>query len=103
MKRTALILSLLTLAVFSQAQQGPIRVLYVDSAGTEGPTGPLHDAMRELGRDAIWFDHATTAKGIEADYDAILDAKDAGKPEEIRTKVLAAIKPERKAAWEAFL
>src|SRR4051794_8332474 len=99
MKRTALALSLLTLAVYSQAQQGPIRVLYVDSSGVESPTGPLHEAMRDLGRDAIWFDHATNAKGLEADYDVILDAKEAGKPEEIRAKVLASLKPARKAAW----
>src|SRR5436190_19634446 len=103
MKHFLLVLSLLTLAVFSQAQPGPIRVLYVDPAGTESPTGALHEAMCQLGRDAIWFDHATDAEGLEARYDVILDAKEAGKPEEIRTKVLASVKPERRAAWEAFL
>ncbi|OAI58145.1 glycosyl hydrolase [Verrucomicrobiaceae bacterium SCGC AG-212-N21] len=102
MKQLTLILLSLALTVFSQAQQGPIRVLFVDS-GSSDPTGPLHEAMRDLGRDAIWFDHATSPGDSKSLYDVVLDAKDAGKPEEIRAKVLAALTPERKAAYEAFL
>jgi hypothetical protein len=34
-------------------------VLYLDAEGKEQTAvGPLHDAMRDLGRDAIWFDYA---------------------------------------------
>jgi hypothetical protein len=44
----------------SAAATGPVRVLYFDAAGTEQTAvGPLHAAMRDLGRDAIWFDYAT--------------------------------------------
>src|SRR4051812_42917509 len=102
MKYASLFLLFFVLTVCSQAQQGPIRVLYMDAPNAAvNPTGPLHEAMRDLGRDAIWFDHA---KDFHANYDVVLNSNDAGaKPEEIRAKVLASIKPERKAAWEAFL
>src|SRR4051812_13273549 len=83
MKHIALVLLLLTLAVFSQAREGPIRVLYASGAEADtNPTGPLHEAMRDLGRDAIWFDHVTNATGLEANYDLVLTSKDAGNPEE---------------------
>lgn len=134
MKRIALILSLTTLAVLSQAQQGPIRVLYVDSSfKAEDPTGPLHEAMRELGRDAIWFDHVKKPHDFPSPemcalYDLILErphwdppalmpsqlpipgkaiwrieTKDNDDANTIRERILARISPERKAAWQAFL
>ena len=34
-------------------------MLYLDAEGkAQTAVGPLHDAMRDLGRDAIWFDYA---------------------------------------------
>jgi putative membrane-bound dehydrogenase-like protein len=102
MKQVIFTLIILALAVLSHAQQGPIRVLFIDS-GTPNPSGPVHEAMRDLGRDAIWFDHAANAEGRESQYDVVLNAKDAGKPDDIRALVLSAITPERKAAYEAFL
>src|ERR1051325_10137183 len=106
----------------SMAATRPVRVLYFDPVGTEQTTlGPLHDAMRELGRDAIWFDYATgTRPDAEqlSRYDAlVLRPKADGSPalskaikvgekttpEELRKEVLASLSAARKADWEKFL
>src|SRR5437867_2157266 len=66
----------LALSSSARAATGPIRVLYFDATGSEQTTlGPLHDAMRELGRDAIWFDYATGATPAAAtlkNFDALV-------------------------------
>ncbi|MBM3870743.1 MAG: hypothetical protein FJ392_07250, partial [Verrucomicrobia bacterium] len=52
--------ALASLLLALPAAAGPVRVLYFDAAGTEQTSvGPLHAAMRDLGRDALWFDYAT--------------------------------------------
>ncbi|MDI1313219.1 PVC-type heme-binding CxxCH protein [Prosthecobacter sp.] len=93
-------LLLLISAVFAHAAPtGPIRVLYLDAEGKEQTTvGPLHAAMRDLGRDAIWFDYAKEELPA-GDYDLIL------KPgsDLSRDAILSKLSPERKASYEAFL
>ncbi len=110
------------LAITAFAATGPVRVLYFDAAGVERPTnGPLHGAMRDLGRDAIWFDYATGPTPSPADlayYDVLivrpkpdgspalsnaLKVDEKTTPEQVRKDVLAALSAARKADWEKFL
>jgi len=95
-----LILALLTAASTLQAAPtGPIRVLYLDADGKEqSSVGPLHDAMRDLGRDAIWFDYSTEALPAES-YDLIAKSGD----DLSRAAILAKLSAERKVSYEAFL
>lgn len=104
MKSAALLFLLLPLAVLSQSgDAGPIRVLYVDSGGMEAEQpGHLHELMRDLGREAIWFDYSQ--KAMEAGhYDYVLNAEDAGGAEAVKTQVLATLSRQRRASYEAFL
>lgn len=101
------IIFLAFLAVVSAqaAITGPVRVLYLDPAGKEQTTiGPLHAAMRDLGRDAIWFDYAK--EKVDAPYDLTLKASDvSGKSgaSELKAFILGKLSPQRKAAYETFL
>ncbi len=104
MKLALLFVFVLPYVALSQSpMDGPVRVLYVDASGAERlKLGPLHEAMRDLGREAIWFDLAAdTAQAAE--YDLVLKAEDAGAPEAIKAKVLAMLSVERKKSYEAFL
>ena len=88
------------IATSHAATSGPIRVLYLDPSGAEeSAVGPLHDAMRDLGRDAIWFDYATEALPPE-NYDIVLKAGDAKLDKD---SLLSQLSPDRKASYEAFL
>lgn len=80
---------------------GPIRVLYVDAEGKEQTgTGPLHEAMASLGRDAIWFDYSREELPA-ADYDLIVKA---GDPAVLsRESILEKLSAERKTSYKAFL
>lgn len=119
--------------VAASAATGPVRVLYYDAAGTEQTAvGPLHAAMRDLGRDAIWFDYATgptPGPDTLTRYDAfalrpkadgqpallsplklpsghalpVVKIQPESTPEQIRTAVLAGLSAARKADWEKFL
>ena len=93
----------LALAVPSLA--GPVRVLYLDATGAEQTApGPLHAAMRDLGRDAIWFDYAREA--VAADYDLTLtpsDLSDKSDPADLKAHLLGKLTSKRRAAYEAFL
>ncbi|QIF01586.1 PVC-type heme-binding CxxCH protein [Roseimicrobium sp. ORNL1] len=85
MKRLLVLLSLFTLVSFTQAAEGPIRVLYVDPDAIEQmATGPLHEAMEALGRDAIWFDYLNDEKQCTAallkHYDVVCERRKAGAP-----------------------
>jgi len=83
----------LLLAISAAAH--PIRVLYIDTPGAN--TAPLHNAMRDLGRDAIYFDYAR--EKVDASYDLVVKAGD----DLSREAILSKLSPERKAAYEAFL
>jgi putative membrane-bound dehydrogenase-like protein len=95
----------IVLALASTALAGPVRVLYLDSPGAEQTApGPLHAAMRDLGRDAIWFDYAREA--VAAKYDLTLtasDLADKSDPSELKAHLLGKLTPDRRAAYEAFL
>jgi putative membrane-bound dehydrogenase-like protein len=90
--------TLLILFTALSATASPIRVLYLDAEGREqSAPGPLHEAMRDLGRDAIYFDYARVK--VEANYDLIVKPGD----DLSRDSILSKLSPERKAAYEAFL
>ncbi|MDB6004456.1 MAG: rane-bound dehydrogenase protein [Prosthecobacter sp.] len=95
----ALLLVLFAAVSAHAAPTGPIRVLYLDAAGKEQTAaGQLHDAMRDLGRDAIWFDYATEELPAE-NYDLIV------KPgsDLSRDGLLSKLSVERKASYAAYL
>lgn len=87
--------TLLILFTALNAIASPIRVLYIDTPGAD--TSPLHNAMRDLGRDAIYFDYAR--EKVDANYDLIVKPGD----NLSRDAILSKLSPERKAAYEAFL
>ena len=95
-----LLFCLLTVLSVSAAPSGPVRVLYLDAEGREqSNVRPLHDAMRDLGRDAIWFDYSTTELPVE-NYDIVIKANDAKLD---REGILSKLSPKRKSQYEAFL
>lgn len=87
--------TLLILFTALSATASPIRVLYIDTPGAD--TAPLHNAMCDLGREAIYFDYAR--EKVEANYDLIVKPGD----DLSRDAILSKLSPERKAAYEAFL
>ena len=125
----ALAFSALTVS-FASAATGPIRILYLGKDGTNA-TGHCHALMRDLGRDAIWFDYTADATLVTSEwitkFDAVLldtskesfkalagvDAKRVVTGEFIgdekswapglREKLLTAVGESRKRDWEAFL
>ncbi|MFZ4764070.1 MAG: PVC-type heme-binding CxxCH protein [Roseimicrobium sp.] len=127
MKNLTVILLSLTLAVFSQAEPGPVRVLFV---GKESPdfasNKRCHALMRDLGREAIWFDYeepkdATPIDKRLADYDVVvldgMEISSAGsgaipqlKPAfsgdfvpQVKADILAALSQARRKTYESFL
>lgn len=127
------LLAALLLALPAPAATGPVRVLYFDAAGAEQTSvGPLHEAMRDLGRDAIWFDYAAgpiPGADVLGHYDALaLRPKADGQPTlnnviklpsgatlpvvkitpettsaQVRTALLTGLSAARRADWEKFL
>jgi putative membrane-bound dehydrogenase-like protein len=134
MKRllSALLGALLPLAlpVSSEAASGPLRVLFVGSEAA-GSRQHVHALMRELGRDAIWFEYAGDPKVVTPDwlarFDAVIEdgitsaALDSGRKvkiefrgdekmwgsaafiADVKARLLAAVGAARRGAWEAFL
>lgn len=91
------------LAFSQNPTTGPLRILYVDATGKEQlQVGPLHEAMKQLGRDGIWLDYAKD-ESLKAHYDAVVKAEAAGLPEQIKVDVLQKLSPERRKSYEAFL
>ncbi len=115
------------------AAANPMRVLYLDADGKEQTAiGPLHDAMRDLGRDAIYFDYETGAapsSATLANYDAlvvrpkadgspalnnaiklpsgplikVITLKEPMTPQQLGKELIVGLNPARKASYEAFL
>ncbi|MES2594710.1 MAG: PVC-type heme-binding CxxCH protein [Verrucomicrobiota bacterium] len=83
------------------APTGPVRVLYVDAEGKEQTAvGALHEVMKGLGREGIWFDYSR--ESLPADnYDLVVKAGDAGAI--TKEAILSKLPAERKAGYEAFL
>ena len=90
---------LLFLLTALTAAANPVRVLYIDTPGAD--TAPLHNAMRDLGRDAIWFDYAKDK--VDAPYDLTLNPSDLSNQTDLKAFILSKLSAERKAAYEAFL
>ena len=90
---------ILFLLLAISAAANPIRVLYLDMPGAD--TAPLHNAMRDLGRDAIYFDYAK--EKVDAAYDLTLTPSDLSDKSDLKARILEKLPPERKAAYEAFL
>jgi putative membrane-bound dehydrogenase-like protein len=90
---------ILFLLLAISAAANPIRVLYLDTPGAD--TAPLHNAMRDLGRDAIYFDYAK--EKVSAEYDLTLNPSDLSNQTDLKAFILSKLSPERKAAYEAFL
>jgi putative membrane-bound dehydrogenase-like protein len=98
-----LVFSLL-LCIAALAETGPIRVLYLDPTGAEQTqAGPLATVMRELGREAIWFDYCPPAEKPATDFIARYDVVVSRGEVLTRESVLAAVRPARRAEWEKFL
>ena len=123
---------LLLLALSLSCAAHPIRVLYLGTPDRT-PRMAAHALMRDLGRDAIWFDYVSDARDASPEFVAkfdvvVLDAPAAAYPFtrslprnrlvaaselgdatadsfalKARTRLLAAAGPERVAAWEKFL
>ncbi len=83
--------------------QGPIRILCLDGKGeAQRRAGALHQAMQDLGRDAIWLDYALSMP--KAEYDLVLsEAELSASGEALREQLLAKLPPQRVAAWREFL
>jgi putative membrane-bound dehydrogenase-like protein len=128
MKRLLTFCSLFTV-LLAQAATGPIRVLYLGAEDTDAGRH-AHVLMRDLGRDAIWFDYTTgvgVTAGWVAKFDVVLmdtpkagfsflqgfDQKKIIVPDfsvdnhalvaAVREQVLTAVGDARKKDWEAFL
>ena len=111
------------------AAPGPLRIAYLDVAGVEKTApGPLHRAMKENGRDALFFDYFGSTNDLTPElislYDAVLvRGDDASLPSlssakaakrvrsvkedqtgaELRDVVLKTVSPEALKNWNAFL
>ena len=95
----AILLAFLTAVSAHAALTGPIRVLYIDTPGADAK--PLHDAMRDLGREGIWFDYAKDK--VSAEYDFTLNSSDLSNQTDLNAFILSKLPAGRKAAYEAFL
>jgi len=89
------------------AEPRPVRVLYVDEKGTEqSQPGALHEAMRDLGREAIYFDYVAGPQhsaDLDKNYDVIIKAGEVTDAATAKAKVLGTLSADRKAEWQAFL
>ena len=116
-------------ASFASAATGPIRVLHLGKNGTDSAMH-AHAIMRDLGRDAIWFDYTSDAGIVTPEWMTKFDAVLLDAPKDdfkalagadgkrvltgefsgdekswatsVREKVLIAIGDARKKDWEAF-
>ena len=130
MKKLVTLILSVTALLPALAATGPIRVLYLGKEGTPA-TKHVHVLMRDLGRDAIWFDYTADTALVTpawiAKFDAVLldapkedfqsladlDAKKIVAPDftqndqalvsAVRGAVLAAVGDARKKVWENFL
>ncbi|MEW6303654.1 MAG: PVC-type heme-binding CxxCH protein [Verrucomicrobiota bacterium] len=73
MKRIFTLLVLLVSITLAPAAQGPIRVLYLGKENTAA-SRHCHVLMRELGREAIWFDYTADAAVVTPEWVAKFDA-----------------------------
>lgn len=126
---TTLAFTFLT-ATLASAATGPIRVLHLGQDGTDSAKH-AHSIMRDLGRDAIWFDYTSDPSVVTPEWIAKFDVVlfDPARAEftgaksvplkqvvvdefagdekswaaSLRPKILGALSEARKKDWEAFL
>ncbi len=125
MKKTfAASLFALAFATISLAAEGPLRVVVPLAENDAAQAAAIHVLMRDLGRDAIWFDALPQEEALRpatlARYDALLlHGKVAAAPQDIyafvlplngevipakfKADLLAALTPARRKSYEAFL
>jgi putative membrane-bound dehydrogenase-like protein len=90
------------LCLTASLQADPVRVLFLDPEGkAQTEASALHDAMRDFGRDAIWFDYAK--EKVDAPYDVTLNPSDLTDQSDLKAFILSKLSPERKAAYESFV
>lgn len=73
MKSLLSLFGVAALAAGLQAAPSPLRVLYLGQDGTHS-TDHCHVLMRELGRDAIWFDYTADPAQATAEWASRFDA-----------------------------
>ncbi len=128
MKVLSVLFITLALSVSTQAASGPIRVLFAGQESAAHASGKhCHIVMRDLGRDAIWFDYIESAGAITpaylANFDVVLsdgldvpttlpvlryafsndEAKAAADVAAVRESIMKAISAERRKDYEAFI
>ena len=96
MMKNRLILAFLFLALTAAGSASPLRILY---AGTpdRAPRMACHALMRDLGRDAIWFEYVSDPAAATADFVGKFDAVVLDAPAD-RFPSLAAVPPARRIA-----
>jgi putative membrane-bound dehydrogenase-like protein len=130
MKRLLIFICVLLPIALAHAAQGPVRVLYLGKEGSDA-TRHAHVLMRDLGRDAIWFDYTSEPALVTPEWIAKFDVVLLDAPKEdfkslsgldekkivvpnftqettalvqsVREGVLVAVGDARKKEWEAFL
>ncbi len=130
MKRLLALLVALVATALTHAATGPIRVLHLGKDGTDSARH-AHVLMRDLGRDAIWFDYTADARVVTPEWIAKFDVVLLDAPlrdfktlvgvntrnvvaapsaednktfvQSVRDVVLRAVGAARKKDWEAFL
>ena len=124
MKTLIAFLFTLAFATVSSAAEGPLRVVVPLVEGDTAQANAIHLLMRDLGRDAIWFDVLSQEEALRpatlARYDALLlhgKVTAAPKnihpvmlplngevaPEKFKADLLAALTSKRRQAYENFL
>jgi len=129
MKRVLPLLAALLATTLAHAATGPIRVLHLGQAKTDSARH-AHVWMRDLGREAIWFDYTADTAVVTPEWVAkfdlvLLEAPRGGFPalagveakkivivpggeeltrvQSVREAILTAVGDARKRDWEAFL
>ena len=130
--KTRLVLTALFLALAAAVSASPLRILYVGTPD-RGSRMACHALMRDLGRDAIWFEYVSDPASATADFirkfDAVVidapadrfpalvavpaarriaaaqlgSAETEGYTAGAKGRLLAAIGAARRAEWESFL
>ena len=123
-KTLASLLFAVAFATASLATTGPLRVAVPLIEGDAAQAAAIHALMRDLGRDAIWFDVLAQSEALQpatrTRYDALLlhgkfndaphgipafssSAQGEVNPAKFKADLLAALTPERRKNYEAFL
>ena len=98
--KTSLLFALL-LALALRCAASPIRVLYLGTADRT-PRMTAHALMRDLGRDAIWFDYVSDPVAATPDFVAKFDLVVLDAPAATYAKILVAVPAPKQLAASAL-